>query len=76
LGINLKVMALTTQSGFKYLELLPTLWMGNLRKEEDVHFWKPTRWCANRWMQIRFYAQVEANRWRGLPVEFSIVRRL
>src|SRR5580700_8781120 len=34
-----EVLALTTQSGLKYLSYLPTLWMGNLRKEEDVHFW-------------------------------------
>ena len=35
-----EVLALTTQSGLRYLSYLPTLWMGNLRKEEDVHFWK------------------------------------
>src|SRR6202158_4459266 len=35
-----EVMALTTQSGFRYFRYTPTLWMGNLRGTEGVHFLK------------------------------------
>src|SRR3989449_866933 len=35
-----EVMGLTTQSGLRYLSYLPTLWMGNLRGAERVHFHK------------------------------------
>ena len=35
-----EVMALTTQSGFRYLSYLPRLLLGDLRETEGVHFWK------------------------------------
>jgi diacylglycerol kinase (ATP) len=68
-----EVMALTTQSGLKYLSYLPTLWMGNLRKEEDVHFWKADTLVCEPLDANPVYAQVDGESLARLPVEFSIV---
>jgi diacylglycerol kinase (ATP) len=35
-----ELAVLTTQSGLRYLSYLPTLWFGDLRKAEGVHFMK------------------------------------
>ena len=67
-----EVMALTTQSGLKYLSYLPTLWMGNLRKEEDVHFWKADTLVCEPLDANPVYAQVDGEPLARLPVEFSI----
>jgi diacylglycerol kinase (ATP) len=68
-----EVMALTTQSGLKYLSYLPTLWMGNLRKEEDVHFWKADTLVCEPLDANPVYSQVDGEPLARLPVEFSIV---
>jgi diacylglycerol kinase (ATP) len=70
-----EVMALTTQSGLRYLSYLPTLWMGNLRKEEDVHFWKAETLVCESLDANPVYAQVDGEPLARLPVEFSIVPR-
>ena len=70
-----EVMALTTQSGLKYLSYLPTLWMGNLRKEEDVYFWKAETLVCEPLDGKPVYAQVDGEPLARLPVEFSIVPR-
>jgi diacylglycerol kinase (ATP) len=70
-----EVMALTTQSGLKYLSYLPTLWMGNLRKEEDVHFWKADTLLCEPLDAKPVYAQVDGEPLARLPVEFSIAPR-
>ena len=70
-----EVMALTTQSGLKYMSYLPTLWMGNLRKEEDVHFWKAETLVCEPLDASPVYAQVDGESLARLPVEFSIVPR-
>ena len=70
-----EVMALTTQSGLRYLSYLPTLWMGNLRKEEDVHFWKAETLVCEPLDSDPVYAQVDGEPLARLPVEFSIVPR-
>lgn len=70
-----EVMALTTQSGFKYLSYLPPLWMGNLRKEEGVHFWKGETLVCEPLDANPVYAQVDGESLARLPVEFSIVPR-
>ena len=70
-----EVMALTTQSGLRYLSYLPTLWMGNLRKEEDVHFWKAETLVCEPLDAEPVYAQVDGESLARLPVEFSIVPR-
>jgi diacylglycerol kinase (ATP) len=70
-----EVMALTTQSGLRYLSYLPTLWMGNLRKEEDVHFWKAETLVCEPLDGNTVYAQVDGESLARLPVEYSIVPR-
>ena len=70
-----EVMALTTKSGLRYLSYLPTLWMGNLRKEEDVHFWKAETLVCEPLYAEPVYAQVDGESLARLPVEFSIVPR-
>jgi len=49
-----EVMALTTQSGLRYLSYLPTLWMGNLRGTEGVHFYKADTIICERSTRIPF----------------------
>jgi diacylglycerol kinase (ATP) len=70
-----EVMALTTQSGFRYLSYLPTLWMGNLRKEEGVHFWKAESLVCEPLDANPVYAQVDGESLARLPIAFSIVPR-
>jgi diacylglycerol kinase (ATP) len=68
-----EVLTLTTQSGLRYLSYLPTLWMGNLRKEEDVHFWKAETLLCEPLDGKPVYAQLDGEPFVRLPVEFSIV---
>jgi len=70
-----EVMALTTQSGMRYLSYLPTLYMGNLRKEKDVHFWKAETLVCEPLDANPVYAQVDGEPLARLPIEFSIVPR-
>jgi len=74
-GDQFEVLALTTQSGLRYLSYLPTLWMGNLRKEEDVHFWKADTLVCEPLDGKPVYAQLDGEPFARLPVEFSIVPR-
>ena len=66
---------LTTQSGLKYLSYLPTLWFGDLRKEEGVHFWKSDRLLCESIDADPIYSQVDGEPLARLPVEFRIVPR-
>ena len=68
-------LGLTTQSGLKYLSYLPTLWMGDLRKEEGVYFWKSDRLVCESIDNNPIYAQVDGEPLARLPVEFRIVPR-
>src|SRR5438093_5635543 len=70
-----EVMALTTQSGFRYLSYLPTLWMGNLRGTEGVHFYKSDTVVCEPLDKNPVYAQVDGEPLARLPVEFKIVPR-
>ena len=70
-----EVLALTTQSGFRYLSYLPSLWMGNLRKEEGAHFWKADTLLCEPLDANPVYAQIDGEPLTRLPVEFSIVPR-
>ena len=70
-----EVMALTTQSGFRYLSYLPTLWMGNLRGAEGVHFYKSDTVVCEPLDSNPVYAQVDGEPLARLPVEFKIVPR-
>jgi diacylglycerol kinase (ATP) len=70
-----EVLALTTQSALRYLSYLPTLWMGHLRNEEDVHFWKADTLVCEPLDTNPVYVQVDGESLARLPVEFSIVPR-
>jgi diacylglycerol kinase family enzyme len=49
--------------------------MGNLRKEEDVHFWKADSLVCEPLDTNSVYAQVDGESLARLPIEFSIVPR-
>src|SRR6266576_97693 len=68
-------MGLTSQSGLKYLSYLPTLWFGDLRKEEGVYFWKSDRLVCEPTNEAPIYAQIDGEPLARLPVEFRIVPR-
>jgi YegS/Rv2252/BmrU family lipid kinase len=68
-----EVMAVTTQSGMRYLSYLPTLYMGNLRKVKDVYFWKAETLVCEPLDANPVYAQVDGEPLARLPIEFSIV---
>lgn len=68
-----EVMTLETQSGLKYLSYLPTLWMGNLRKEEGVHFWKADTLICEPLEVNPVYTQLDGEPFAQLPVKFAIV---
>lgn len=71
-----ELLGLTTQSGLRYLSYLPTLWFGDLRKEEGVYFWKSNRLvCEPIESDPPTYAQVDGEPLARLPVEFCIVPR-
>jgi len=56
-----ELAVLTTQSGLRYLSYLPTLWFGNLRNADGVHFLKADTLVCEPLSR--------------LPVEFRIVPR-
>jgi diacylglycerol kinase (ATP) len=68
-------MALTTQSGFRYLSYLPSLLLGDLRETEGVHFWKADSLVCEPLNQNPIHAQVDGEPLARLPVEFRIVPR-
>jgi diacylglycerol kinase (ATP) len=68
-------VGLTTQSGLRYLSYLPTLWFGDLRKEDGVYFWKSDRLICEPIDADPIYAQVDGEPLTRLPVEFRIVPR-
>ena len=70
-----EIMALTTQSGLRYLSYLPTLWMGNLRGTAGVHFHKSDTVICEPLDKSPLYAQVDGEPLARLPVEFKIVPR-
>ena len=70
-----EVMTLTTQSGFRYLSYLPTLWMGKLRGTEGVAFFKTDSVLCEPLDNNPIYAQIDGEPLARLPVEFKIVPR-
>jgi len=70
-----ELMALTTQSGLRYLSYLPALWLGRIRDAEGVHFWKADTVLCEPLDQNPVYAQVDGEALDRLPVEFKIVPR-
>jgi diacylglycerol kinase family enzyme len=49
--------------------------MGNLRKEENVHFWKAESLVCEPLDANPVYAQVDGEPLTRLPIEFSIAPR-
>src|SRR5271170_3460865 len=70
-----EVMALTTQSGFKYLSYMPALWMGKLRGTDGVHFYKSDSIVCEPMDAKPVYAQIDGEPLARLPIEFKIVPR-
>lgn len=70
-----EIMGLTTQSGFRYLSYLPTLWLGKLRGTAGVHYWKASSIVCEPLNADPVYAQVDGEPLARLPVEFKIVPR-
>jgi diacylglycerol kinase (ATP) len=70
-----ELAVLTTQSGLRYLSYLPTLWFGDLRKAEGVHFLKADTLFCEPINGEPVYAQVDGEPLSRLPVEFKIVPR-
>jgi diacylglycerol kinase family enzyme len=68
-----ELMALTTQSGFRYLSYLPNLWMNKLRGTDGVHFWKAESIVCEPLGGNPVYAQIDGEPLARLPVEFKIV---
>ena len=68
-----ELAVLTTQSGLRYLSYLPTLWFGDLRKAEGVHFMKANTLICEPLNGEPVYAQVDGEPLSRLPVEFRIV---
>jgi diacylglycerol kinase (ATP) len=72
---HFEIMALTTQSGLRYLSYLPSLWLGDLRESEGVHFWKADTLVCEPLDKTPVYAQVDGEPLARLPVQFKIVPR-
>jgi diacylglycerol kinase (ATP) len=68
-----EVMTLSTQSGFRYLSYLPTLWMGKLRGTDGVFFSKTNSLVCEPLDENAVYAQVDGEPLGRLPVRFEIV---
>jgi len=68
-------MALTTQSGLRYLSYLPNLWLEKLRGTDGVHFWKSDSVICKPLDGKPVYAQIDGEPLARLPVEFKIVPR-
>jgi len=70
-----ELMALTTQSGFRYLSYLPSLWFDKLRGTDGVHFWKSDTVVCEPLAANPVYAQIDGEPLARLPVEFKIIPR-
>jgi diacylglycerol kinase (ATP) len=70
-----ELMALTTQSGFRYLSYLPSLWLDKLRGTSGVHFWKTNTVVCEPLDSNPVYAQIDGEPLARLPVEFKIIPR-
>jgi YegS/Rv2252/BmrU family lipid kinase len=70
-----ELMALTTQSGLRYISYLPALWLDKLRGMKGVHFWKADSVLCEPLGNDPIYAQVDGEPLARLPVEFKIMPR-
>ena len=70
-----ELLALTTQSGLRYVSYLPNLLMEKLRGTDGVYFWKSDSIVCEPLDGNPVYAQVDGEPLARLPVEFKIVPR-
>jgi diacylglycerol kinase (ATP) len=70
-----EVMAVTTQSGLRYLSYLPTLWLGGLRNTRGVFFCMADKLVCEPLDKSPLYVQIDGEPLARLPVEFKIVPR-
>jgi diacylglycerol kinase family enzyme len=70
-----EIMALTTQSAFRYLRYLPALYFGKLRRAEGVFFFKSNTVICEPFDENPVHAQMDGECLAPLPVEFQIVPR-
>jgi diacylglycerol kinase (ATP) len=70
-----EVMGLTTRSGLRYLQYLPTLWLGKLRGSDGVHYFKCESLVCEPLDAKPVYAQIDGEPLARLPVEFKIMPR-
>jgi diacylglycerol kinase (ATP) len=70
-----ELLALTTQSGLRYLSYLPSLWLNKLRGTDGVHFWKSDSILCEQIGPNPVYAQIDGEPLARLPVEFKIIPR-
>jgi diacylglycerol kinase family enzyme len=68
-----EVMAVTTQSGLRYLSYLPALWLGGLHKTRGVFFWMADKLVCEPLDKNPVHAQIDGEPLARLPVEFKIV---
>jgi diacylglycerol kinase (ATP) len=68
-----ELLALTTQSGFRYLSYLPSLWLNKLRGTDGVHFWKSDTVICEPLDANPVYAQIDGEPLARLPIEFKII---
>lgn len=71
---SFELAVVTTRSRIRYLSFLPALWLGALRREPGVHFWKADAVVCEPVSREPVYAQVDGEPLGRLPVEFRIVR--
>jgi len=70
-----ELMTLTTQSGFRYLSYLPSLWFDKLRGTDGVNFWKADTIVCEPLDENPVYAQIDGEPLARLPIEFKIIPR-
>ena len=68
-----ELAAITTRSRLRYLSYLPKLWLGKLRAQRGIFFWKSDMVRCEALGSERIYAQVDGEPVGRLPVEFRMV---
>ena len=72
---HFEILTLATQSGFRYLSYLPTLYLNKLRGTQGVEFFKSDSIICEPLDANPVYAQIDGEPLARLPVEFRIIPR-
>jgi YegS/Rv2252/BmrU family lipid kinase len=72
---HFEILTLATQSGFRYLSYLPTLYFNKLRGTPEVEFFKSDSLVCEPLDANPVYAQIDGEPLARLPVEFRIIPR-